>query len=206
MPLRTATGLGLRQIVLHGNPAPPTPQRAQPPPIFGQCPLGPNGWMDYDVTWYGGRPRPSRLSSMGTQLPHKKWHPHPSQFFSPKLAALLQVCTSLQQQVSAESCSICCKKRTTELQHRAHLYSAARPSHRASAHSLVFFFLFHQMLVFRTVGARSSCKFMYLFVYLFISSFISISLFFFVFSSPNLRGRRLDVYHTCTHGVAIQRL
>jgi len=29
------------------------------------------------------------------------------------------------------------------------------------------------------------------------------SFFFFVFSSPNLSGRRLDVYHTSTHGVAI---
>jgi len=27
--------------------------------------------------------------------------------------------------------------------------------------------------------------------------------FFFFFSSPNLSGRRLDVYHTSTHGVAL---
>jgi len=33
--------------------------------------------------------------------------------------------------------------------------------------------------------------------------------FFFLssfFSSPNLRGRRLDVYHTSTHGVALVRI
>ena len=27
-------------------------------PIFGPCLLRPNGWMDQDATWYGGRPRP----------------------------------------------------------------------------------------------------------------------------------------------------
>jgi len=30
-------------------------------PIFGQCPLWPNGRMDSDVTWYGDRPRARRL-------------------------------------------------------------------------------------------------------------------------------------------------
>jgi len=29
---------------------------------------------------------------------------------------------------------------------------------------------------------------------------------FFFFSSPNLSGRRLDVYHTYTHGVALVRI
>jgi len=32
------------------------------------------------------------------------------------------------------------------------------------------------------------------------------SIFFFFFSSPNLSGRRVDVYHTCTHGVALVRI
>jgi len=39
----------------------------------------------------------------------------------------------------------------------------------------------------------SSCGFFYL-----LSSFF--------FSSPNLSRRRLDVYHTCTHGVALVRI
>jgi len=38
MPLCAEVGLGLRDIVLDGNPAPPSPKGAQPP-IFGQCPL-----------------------------------------------------------------------------------------------------------------------------------------------------------------------
>ena len=33
-----------------------------------------------------------------------------------------------------------------------------------------------------------------------------VSFFFLSFSSPNLSGRRLDVYHTSTHGVALVRI
>ena len=38
--------------------------------------------------------------------------------------------------------------------------------------------------------------------YIFILLFLS-SIFLYLFSSPNLSGRRLDVYHTSTHGVAL---
>jgi len=33
-----------------------------------------------------------------------------------------------------------------------------------------------------------------------------ISIFFLLFSPPILSGRRLDVYHTSTHGVALVRI
>jgi len=33
-----------------------------------------------------------------------------------------------------------------------------------------------------------------------------LSSFFYLFSSPNLSGRRLDVHHTSTHGVALVRI
>ena len=36
--------------------------------------------------------------------------------------------------------------------------------------------------------------------------FLSFSFFLGVFSSPNLNCRRLDVYHTCTHSVALVRI
>ena len=39
-----------------GDPAPQ--KRTQQPPVFGPCLLWPNGWMDQDSSWYGGRPRP----------------------------------------------------------------------------------------------------------------------------------------------------
>jgi len=38
-----------------------------------------------------------------------------------------------------------------------------------------------------------------------VSFYLSI-FFFFFFSSPNLSGHRLDVYHTSTHGVALARI
>ena len=38
--------------------------------------------------------------------------------------------------------------------------------------------------------------------YIFALRFLS-SIFFYLFSSPNLTGRTLDVYHTSTHGVAL---
>jgi len=50
-------GLGRGDIVLHRDSAPP---RGAQPPIFGPCLLSPNGWVDQDTTWYGGRPRPRR--------------------------------------------------------------------------------------------------------------------------------------------------
>jgi len=44
IPLGTEVGLNLRDTVLDGDPAPPS--KGVEPPIFGQCPLWPNGWMD----------------------------------------------------------------------------------------------------------------------------------------------------------------
>ena len=60
MKLGMQVGLGPGHIVLDGDPA-PLPKEAQPPTIFGRYLLRPNGCMDQDVTWYGGRPRPRRL-------------------------------------------------------------------------------------------------------------------------------------------------
>ena len=49
MPLGREVGLGPRDIVLDGDPAPP-PQKGAEPPVFGPCLLWPNGWMDQDGT------------------------------------------------------------------------------------------------------------------------------------------------------------
>jgi len=49
---------------------------------------------------------------------------------------------------------------------------------------------------------RSRCEH-YIFA-LWCLSFIFLS--FYLFSSPNLSGRRLDVYHTKTYGVALVRI
>ena len=45
----------------------------------------------------------------------------------------------------------------------------------------------------------------YIFI-LFLSFFLSSSSSSSFFSSPNLSGRRLDVYHTSAHGVALVRI
>ena len=46
MPLGMEVVLGPGDFVLDGDPAVPSPKRRRSPPIFGPCPLWPNGWMD----------------------------------------------------------------------------------------------------------------------------------------------------------------
>ena len=62
-----------------GTPTPSsTPgKEAQPSPIFGPCLLWPNGWMDQDATWHGGKPRPRRLCvRLGPSSPLEKGTAH----------------------------------------------------------------------------------------------------------------------------------
>ena len=69
MKLGMQVDLGPGHIVLDGDPAPPPP-KAHNPPIFGKYLLWPNGCMDQDATWYGGRPRARRLCvSWGARSP-----------------------------------------------------------------------------------------------------------------------------------------
>ena len=55
MPHGREIGLGPKDIVLDGDPAPK--KGADPPTIFGPCLLWPNGWIEQDGTWRGGRPQ-----------------------------------------------------------------------------------------------------------------------------------------------------
>jgi len=56
MPLGTEVGLGPADIVLDGDPAPPTQMgTAALPNFFGPCLLWPNGCMDQDASWYARR-------------------------------------------------------------------------------------------------------------------------------------------------------
>jgi len=44
--------------------------------IFGPCLLWPNGWMDQNATWSGGRPRPKRhCVTWGPSSPQKRHSP-----------------------------------------------------------------------------------------------------------------------------------
>ena len=85
MKLDMEVALGPGHIVLDGGPSSPPPNRAQPRPIFGPCLLWPNGWMDQDATWYGGRPRPRPHGvRWGSSFPlPRKRHSSPSPYFRP---------------------------------------------------------------------------------------------------------------------------
>jgi len=54
VPLGTEVGLSPGDIILDGDPAPPT-ERNTATPLFGPCLVWPKGWMDQNTTWYGGR-------------------------------------------------------------------------------------------------------------------------------------------------------
>ena len=76
--------LGPRHIVLDGvDSAPPFPKGAEPP-VFGPYLLWPNGWMDQDATWYGGRSQPRRLCvRWEPSSPPQKGGVAPSPIFDP---------------------------------------------------------------------------------------------------------------------------
>jgi len=77
IPLGTEIGLSLSDIVLDGDPAPL--HKGAQPPIVCQYPLWPNGWMDQDVTWYGGKSRSRRLCvRLGRSCFRPKRGPAPS--------------------------------------------------------------------------------------------------------------------------------
>ena len=74
-------GLGPGLIVLDGNPA-PTPIGAEPQPIFGSRLLWPNGCMDQDATWYGGRlGLRDIVFDVDPATPRKKGTPTPPNFW-----------------------------------------------------------------------------------------------------------------------------
>ena len=80
MPLGMEVGLDVGldpgHIMLDGDPAPPPP-KGHSPPIFGPYPLRPDGCIDQDSTWYGGRPRPGAtvLDEDPAPLPQKGAEP-----------------------------------------------------------------------------------------------------------------------------------
>jgi len=87
MPLGMEIGLSSGDFVLDGDPA-PSPKRGGAHPIFGPRLLWPNGWMDQDVTWYGGRPRPTRhCVRCGPSYPQKTGTPTPSNFWPVSIVA-----------------------------------------------------------------------------------------------------------------------
>jgi len=61
MPLGMELDLGPGDFVFDGDRATPRKKGTPTPhPIFGPCLFWPNGWMDQDATWYGGKLWPRR--------------------------------------------------------------------------------------------------------------------------------------------------
>jgi len=56
MPLGTEVGLGPGDFLLDADL--PSPKGGRVLPNFGPMSSWPNGWMDQEATWHGGRPRP----------------------------------------------------------------------------------------------------------------------------------------------------
>jgi len=85
MILGMQVALGPGHIVLDGDPAPPPP-KGHSPPIFGPYLLRPNGCMDQDGTWHGGRPQPRQLCvRWGPSPTPQKGGRTPSPIFGPFL-------------------------------------------------------------------------------------------------------------------------
>jgi len=76
MSLGMEVDLGPGNFVLDGDPAPPHPKGHSPHPIFGPYLLQPNGCMDQDATWYGGRPHPRILCIRWGASPPPKFSAH----------------------------------------------------------------------------------------------------------------------------------
>jgi len=76
MPLGVEVRLSPGDFVLDADPA-PLPKNGAQPAICGPCLLWPKGWMDKDVTWYRGRPRPKRqcVTWRPSPPPEKKAQP-----------------------------------------------------------------------------------------------------------------------------------
>jgi len=63
-------------ILLDGDPALSSQKGGGAPQVFGPYPLCPNGCMDQDATWHGGRPRPrSHCARWGLSSPAKGAQP-----------------------------------------------------------------------------------------------------------------------------------
>ena len=66
-----------RRLCVRWRPS-PSPKRGRSPPIFSPCLMWPNGCMDQDATWYGGRPWPRRhCVRWGPSSPSPKRGPSP---------------------------------------------------------------------------------------------------------------------------------
>ena len=87
MPLGMEAGLGPGDFFKMGTQLPLAKKvGGAPSPIFGTCPLWPNGWIDQDNTWHGGGPWfGPYCARWGPSSPPQKGSGDPSPIFGPFL-------------------------------------------------------------------------------------------------------------------------
>jgi len=83
MPLSTEVALGPGNIVLVGDPA-PLPKKTDSSPQLSAHVLWPNGFIDQDAIWYGGRPWPWRHC---VKWGRRRGSPLPKGISSPQFSA-----------------------------------------------------------------------------------------------------------------------
>ena len=105
---------------------------------------------------------------------------------------LLEGLNILQNSVTTHRCEVTLKPRANWVTGQL---ADATGDFACLAFVLLIIYLWSPYVIGQTI-IFSSCFFLLL----------SSSSFFFFFSSPNLSGRRLDVYHTLAHGVALVRI
>ena len=133
--------------------------------------------VDEDTTWYGSRPRPRPHCIRRRPNSPRKGHSSPLLF----------------------SANVYCGHgRSSQLL----LSSCLFMSRLICIRFVRFSFLWPPYGIGQAIIFLPSGFFLSFFIYFFLSFFLS-SIFF---SSPNLSGRRSDVYHTSTHDVALARI
>jgi len=108
MKLGMQVGLGPGDVVLDGDPAPLSPKRRWSPQIFGPCLLWPNGSIDQDGTWHGGRLQPRRLCVT--------WGPSPSPQKGQSPLPNFQPISAVAKRLDASRCHLgrrCASSQTT---------------------------------------------------------------------------------------------
>jgi len=158
--------------------------------------LLPNGWMHQATTWYGGRPQPRRLCvRWGASFPPLKGH-------SPNLCPICPLWPNDWMDEDATWYGSRSRPRPHCVRRGP---SSVRKKHSSHPH------LFGPCLLWPRSPISATAELLLWPPYeigqaTFLPCGFFFLSFFFLFSSPNLSCRRLDVYHTRTHGVASVRI
>jgi len=197
------------------GPISPSQKGHSPRPIFGPCLSWQNGWMDQDATWYGGRPRPRRRcvrwGPSSAPPPKRCTAPIFAHLYCGQTAGWMKTALGTEvgpgvhivldgdralpakdaQQTPVFGLVYCVHGRSSQL-----LLNCGNviPLITQSFKMFTFYICICLFIMSVMAAVCSRC-----------GQYIFVLLLSFFFSSPNLNRRRLDLYHTSTHGVALVR-